>query len=479
MTSSCQNSPYRRSERGRSDLRRELWSWNGAWCALATLIAVCGCTRNAPPAASNTPAGQPAEVHRGAVGDWLTWGGPKGDFCLPPVDLADAWPSDGPPQIWSRPLGDGYSGIAVDGDVLYTAFRRGDDDVVTALQAASGETIWETPYHAPFANAYAEAVGPGPYAMPQIVGDRVVIASGNGQLLSLDKQSGSIVWSHDLYAEYDGTKLEFGYSSHALPYQDKLIVLVGAAKGLFASIVGGGDTAVIAFNQSDGAVAWRSLTFKNAHSSPMLISVDGQQQVVALAANEVVGFRPEDGALLWHYPHATGNDLAVSQPVWGADNVLIVSSAYGGGSRALELRQANGQTTVRELWHTRQAQSHHGTMIRVGDHVYLSSGQGPAFMTAVDVKTGDVTWKERGFAKAQLLLADDKFILLDEEGVLALTRATPERLEVLSQAPLLKKLAWTPPTLSGTRLYIRDRESIMALELGDSASQVERSPGQD
>ena len=72
-------------------------------------------------------------------------------------------------------------------------------------------------------------------------------------------------------------------------------------------------------------------------------------------------------------------------------------------------------------------------------------------------------------AKAQLLLADGKFILLDEDGTLALARAPPQRFEVISRTALLKKLAWTPPTLVGTRLYVRDRETIMALELGPSA----------
>jgi hypothetical protein len=173
-----------------------------------------------------------------------------------------------------------------------------------------------------------------------------------------------------------------------------------------------------------------------------------------------------DHAPLFH-PHATEHGLAVSLPVWGSDNVLFVSSAYGGGSRGLELRQANGKTQVRELWHHTRAQAHFGTILRLGDHVVLSSGQNsPAFLMAVSVKTGAVAWQERGFAKAQSLHADGKLILLDEDGTLGLARAIPERFTVLSRVALLKKLAWTPPTLVGARLYVRDRETIMALDLG-------------
>ena len=94
---------------------------------------------------------------------------------------------------------------------------------------------------------------------------------------------------------------------------------------------------------------------------------------------------------------------------------------------------------------------------------------GPAFMTAVEIKTGRIAWQTRDFAKAQLLYADGKLIVLDEDGVLALARATPERFQVLSRVSLQKRLSWTPPTLVGARLYVRDRATISALDLGAGA----------
>jgi hypothetical protein len=90
---------------------------------------------------------------------------------------------------------------------------------------------------------------------------------------------------------------------------------------------------------------------------------------------------------------------------------------------------------------------------------------GPVLMTAVELKTGKIMWQERGFAKAQLLYADGKLILADEDGTLALCRATPEKFEVLSKVSVLQNIAWTPPTLVGTRLYLRDRKTIVAFDL--------------
>ena len=110
---------------------------------------------------------------------------------------------------------------------------------------------------------------------------------------------------------------------------------------------------------------------------------------------------------------------------------------------------------------------HIGTVIRVGDYAYGSSGDfGPAFITAVDMKTGRIAWQDRSFSRAQLLYADGKLILLDEDGHLGLATVSPEGMKVLARATILDHLSWTPPTLSGTKLFVRDRKIIAAFELG-------------
>jgi outer membrane protein assembly factor BamB len=388
-------------------------------------------------------------------GDWLVWGGRGRDFVAPATALPSSWPAGGPRKLWSRALGDGYSGVSVEGTTLYTAFRRGSKDVVTAIEAGTGKTLWEYEYDAPFKNSYAEAVGPGPYAMPQVIGDRLVTASAIGQIHSLNKKTGKLVWSKDLYREFGGTRLIYGYSCHALPYKDSLIFLAG-----------GFGSAALALRQSDGGVIWKSMDSVNAYSSPILINVDGQPQVVALMASEAIGFSPDNGKLLWRHPHRTNYGIAISTPVWAPGNLLFISSAYSHGSRLLELHQSGGKTTVKELWYNQKLQSHFGTVIRHGDFIYLSSGyNGPAFMTCVNMRSGQVVWQERGFAKAHLLGVGDKMILLDEDGTLALADLGPGGFKVLAKASLLQHLAWTPPTLSGSKLYLRDRRVLTALDL--------------
>jgi outer membrane protein assembly factor BamB len=421
--------------------------WQKLCCAIVVTLVTIALAQPIE-ALRQAPRG-PAESR-----DWFLWGGPRRDFITEFTGLASTWPADGPRKIWGYPLGEGYSPIAIEGTTLYTAYHRGIQDVITAIDARTGTNLWEYAYESRFQSWDPNSIGPGPYAMPQVVGDRLVTASGAGKIHSIDKKTGRPVWSRDLYSEFGGTRLEWGYSCHALPYNDGLILLAG-----------GRGSGALALRKSDGTVIWKNLDFRNAHSSPLLIDVDGQPQVVALLASEVIGFNPENGQMLWRHPHNTQYGLAISTPVWAPGNLLFVSSAYGGGSRVLRLSQSDGKTAVKELWHSPRLQAHFGTVIRLGDFLYFSSGDNVALMTCVNLQSGEVAWQQRGFAKAQLVAAEGKLILLDEDGGLALVEPTPKELRVLAKASVLQNTAWTPPTLAGTTLYLRDRKNLMALDL--------------
>ena len=388
--------------------------------------------------------------------DWAQWGGPHRNFVSETKGLATIWPATGPRRLWQRELGEGYSAIAVERGTLFTMYRKGDNEVAVALDASTGKTLWEYSYAAPFSPDYDMSNGPGPHATPLVSNDLVFTSGATGKLHCLDRKSGKVVWSHDLLSEFHGTLRVNGYSCSPIAYKDKIVMLVG-----------GPSSSIVAFNRKDGSVAWKKHDFKNSTSSPILINVDGQDQLVAFMYGEVVGVDPNDGNLLWSHPHPVDFGLNTSTPVWGADNLLFVSSGYDGGSRVLKLTRAGDKTRVEELWANRLMRVHFTNAIRVGDAIYGSSGDfGPAPFTAIDVKTGNVLWRHRSFPRASFLFADGRFIILDEDGHLLLAAATGEGLTVTSKTELLGTKSWTVPSLSGTRLYVRDRKNILAVELG-------------
>lgn len=388
--------------------------------------------------------------------DWTQWGGPHRNFTSDTKGLATTWPATGPRRLWQRELGEGYSGIAVERGTLFTMYRKGDNEIVVALDTATGKTVWEYSYAAPFSPEYDMSNGPGPHATPLVSNDLVFTSGATGKLHCLDKKSGKVLWSHDLLAEFRGTLRVNGYSCSPLAYKDKIVMMVG-----------GPSSSLVAFNRKDGSVAWKKHDFKNSTSSPIVISVDGQDQLVAFMWGEIVGVDPNNGNLLWSHPHPVEYGLNTSTPVWGADNLLFVSSGYNGGSRVLKLTHGGDTTKVEEVWAHSLMRVHFTNAIRVGDTIYGSSGDfGPAPFTAVDVKTGKIVWRNRSFPRASFLFADGRFIILDEDGHLLMATATGEGLTVTSKVDLLAGRAWTVPSLSGTRLYARDRKNIVALELG-------------
>jgi outer membrane protein assembly factor BamB len=334
-------------------------------------------------------------------------------------------------------------------------YRRGSDEVTLAAATATGKTIWEYTENASFRGGMAMENGPGPHATPLVTADAVYSVGILANLVCLDKKTGKVLWSHDLWHEFNGTPMDRGYSGSPIAWKNTVIMKVGGA-----------GHALMAFNQKDGKVVWQKQDFANSPSSPVIVNVDGQDQLVAVMGDEVAGMNPDSGDLYWKYPHKTSWHLNIAMPLWSADNTLFVSSAYTGGCDALQLHVVNGKTQVKDLWSNNRMRVHIGNLLRIGDTLYGSSGDfGPAPLTALDAKTGKVLWQDRSFPKATFLYADGKLIAVDEDGNLSLATVSPAGLKVLSRAELLRSNAWTAPSLVGTALYVRDRHSMMAFDL--------------
>lgn len=427
------------------------WRLGSAWlaCVLAAAVA------------------HVSTLAQSAQPPWPQAGGPNRNFIVPNAPrLAESWPDSGPPVVWRRPLGLGHSAIVADGTRLYTMYRPVGpsprsfiaEEIVIAMEAATGRTLWEHKYVSPLEDT---SQGTGPHSTPLIVGDRLFTIGTNKQLFAFDTRTGRVAWSHDLVKEFGAPELlvrpvvKAGYGCSPIAYRDTIICFVG-----------GPGQAVVAFRQSDGGVVWKSGDFLTSDAPPILIRFEGEEQLVIFAGAALYGMNPASGRVLWSHVHDPGNDFNFSPPLWGDDNILFMSSAYKMGSRAIRLKRDGDRTLTEELWYVDRAKFQFLNALRIGDHVYGTSGSlGVAFLMALDVKTGAIKWQQRGFAQSTMIYADGKAIILDEDGDLAMLRLTPEGMTVLSQANVFKTRAWTVPTLVGATLYARDREQVAAFDL--------------
>jgi hypothetical protein len=219
--------------------------------------------------------------------------------------------------------------------------------------------------------------------------------------------------------------------------------------------------------------------------------IAGELLITVGVAGKMHALRKSDGKVVWSRD-LWGDDLGgnflphgyASSPVAYEDTVIVPVGGQNAGVVAFDLRDGrvkwkafsfrNSYSSprilrmdVEEIWSTRRIQFYHASSVQDGDWVYASSGtSGPSFLVAVNILTGEIGWRERGFAKANCVGADGKLVILDEDGMLYLARATPDELVVQAKTQLLHGTAWTVPTIVGKTLYARDNSRVLAVALG-------------
>lgn len=393
--------------------------------------------------------------------DWISWGGPAGNFKVPARGLATSWPEEGPPILWRKPLGDqGHSSVLHEDGILYTMARRGDNDAVVALRAESGESLWEVEYESPTRPNQNLQFGPGPHSSPLLVGDRLFTVSGTLEVHAFKKEDGTVAWRRDLMTELEAPVMDRGYGASPIAYENLIILYVG-----------GDGQAVVALDQATGETVWTAESSNASYASPLLVTVDGQEQLIVTLGAQRAGLDPATGKRLWHVRLPSSAYTTMSTPIWDEERgLLFSSSAYQDGSRVLAIsKQADGTFAAEERWYSRDMRIMHGSAVRLGNLIYGCSGDfGPTFLSAIDIETGEVPFRQRGFAKANLLAVGDHLLILDEDGTLGLGAPGDDGIEILAQASVLDSRSWTTPTLVGTRLFVRNEKEILAIELGKS-----------
>ena len=401
------------------------------------------------------PVPKPTQKLAASGVPWTQWGGPHRNFQTEASGLKDVWPASGPRVIWKRALGEGYSSPAVENGVIYTMYGKPKREVVLAADAETGKTLWEHTTPMTF-QSDAPELGNGPYSTPLLVGDRLFTTGVAGRLQCLDKKTGKLLWTQELWSDHGGSRMMYGYAASPLAFRDSIIVPVG-----------GRGKSVMAFQQADGKVAWAKNDFGNVYSSPLLINVGGLEQVAQLMDGAMIAVNPHNGDLQWQVPFKADYSIAIATPLWGPDNLMFISSEYNAGSKVIELQRNGQQTTAKELWSSNRLRLHHSNAMRIGDAIYFSSGGkgSQAILSAVDARSGTIHWQERSIQKASFVWADQKLITVAQDGSLMIAYPSTKGFRIAAKAQLLTELAWTPPVLVGTRVYLRDRRNMLAVDL--------------
>jgi outer membrane protein assembly factor BamB len=392
------------------------------------------------------------------AGDWPQFLGPTRDGIYAGSNLAAAWPRNGPPVVWQKSVGRGFSGPAVAEGQVILFDRREYKEVVTCLDARTGQPKWSKSYP----TAYQDDFGfdDGPRATPCIAQGRVYAFGAEGMLTCLNLADGKLLWQVNTKTVFHAGKGFFGAACSPLVEGRAVLLNVGGPEG----------AGLVAFDTASGRVLWKCSDDEASYSSPAAATIGQRRYAFFFTRAGLVAVNPEDGKVAFQYPWRSTMEASVNAatPLIIADSVFL-SASYGTGAILLRVRD-NG---VEKVWSGDDILSnHYATSVYEHGFLYGINGRAdPGFSPApslrcVELKTGKIRWQDDSVGASTVLLAGDQLLILTEAGELLRAPATPEAFKPGDRVQIMPTGVRAYPALADGFLYARSKDKLYCVNLG-------------
>ncbi len=389
--------------------------------------------------------------------DWTHFGGPTGNFTTPaklPDTLTDK------AVAWRIPIGLGESGVVGDGTRLFTMSGERDKDDPTkgterviALDPNGGKQLWEHKYAVeklPKGDTPVKGGKSGPQATPCVTGGRVIALGYTGRVSAVEAATGKVLWEKELTTDFAAVSPEFGFAGSPVPLGQLVLIPTGGKKG----------PALVALDPADGTEKWRTGDDAASCATPQVVTLCGVEQVVHLSRNKLSGYSPADGSELWSFKLPLEGLTNVPSPLVLPDDRVVISGQGMKGMKLLKVTKGGQTFAVKETWKA-DPQFFYCTWVSAGDTLYGAAGDG---LVAVSLKDGEVVWTDKKWKDANVLLAGGVPLILSGKGRLARCEFTDTGVKEASGFDATGR-AWTPPSVVGDRVYLRDGKEIVAVNL--------------
>jgi outer membrane protein assembly factor BamB len=386
--------------------------------------------------------------------DWAQWRGPSRNAVLPAASVPASWPASFA-EAWRVEVGEGYSSPVLAGGRLYVHSRVDPQEVVTAVDAASGAVIWQQRYDAAFTkNQYAVRMAKGPNATPLVGGGRVFTLGVTGLLTAWDAASGAHLWRKDYTAQVDTSKLFCGTSASPLLAGGLLVVQVG-------SDVHGGRIAGL--EPASGETKWEWKGPGPGYASPMLIDVAGTPHIVTMTNSSVVGVDARNGSELWSIAFPDDWHENIVTPVWTGSTLIV--SGVRQGTQAYRLAQVAGAWRATALWKNADVTMYMSAPVFGDGVIYGLGSKRKGHFVALDAATGAVKWTTEGREgdHASVLLSPAHVLFLTSTGDLVVANRNPDAFELVKKYDLANSETWAVPILLGREIVLREAAHLVKL----------------
>lgn len=406
----------------------------------------------------------PAETAPG----WPQWRGPTHNVISTETGIAKSWPTEGPPVLWVQEIGQGYSGFIAVGDKVYTQTQTLYEQAVICLEADTGRKVWSYRYGWPYDGG---GLYPGPRATPAWFQNRIYFAAPDGTVGCLNAADGKLVWTKNPKQEYRGQGTDFGCACSPVVIDNKLIVPVG-----------GRTASVVALDAETGKLDWKSGDAPASYCTPVPIMFQGRRHVVTLLENSLAAFDVQDGRRLWNLEFSQGYDEHAAAPLYQEPHLLI-AGPFRSGAKLFHIaapakdQPATAEYPVKSVWENLKFSNDVASSVLLDGCVYgfdLKDAQSRlnrpsrGEFRCLDFATGKIKWSTTKVGQANIIVADGKLILFNDNGEVILARADPEQYTELARTTVFRdEVCWTPAALHQGRLYLRTQSRAVCLYLGD------------
>lgn len=386
--------------------------------------------------------------------DWQQWLGPTRNGHVPATHAPKSWP-DSLHRVWRVEIGEGYSSPVVANGRVFVHSRRDPEELVSALDLASGKILWQQKYSAAFEkNRYATKMAKGPNATPLVAGNRLFTLGVTGVLTAWDTATGRLLWRNDFSSTVETSKLFCGTSASPLLLDNSVVVQIG-------SDIHGGK--ILSLDPADGAAKWEWRGHGPGYSSPVVFDIAGTLQIVTMTDSSIVGLDAKSGKQLWYVPFLDEWHENIATPVWTGSHLIVSGTRQGTHAYALE--QHNGQWQAKEVWKNNEVAMYMSSPVLGDGLIYGHSIRQKGQLVALDPKTGALHWATTGREgwHASVLLTPQHVVYLTNGAELIVARRNTAAFELERRYPVAESETFAMPVLLGADVLVRDVTGLIRL----------------
>lgn len=378
------------------------------------------------------------------------WRGENRDGIYNETGLLKKWPADGPKMLWHYDqLGDGHGSVAVTSDKIFISGTENSQGYVFAFDH-SGKLIWKNAYGKEWFDSYD-----GARLTPLVVKDKLYLMSSYGKIVCMKSSDGKILWSKELFTDFDGRNIKWGVTENLAYDGDMLYCTPGGVKHN-----------VIALNRHNGDLIWTSQGKgeKTAYCSPAIIKHKGKKILVTQTESFILGLDYKTGTLLWSHPQPNRYSVHANTPIYHEGQLFIVSG-YGQGNVMLKL--ADDGNSVEELWREKVLDNRIGGLVLL-DGIIYGSGDFSKKWGSLNWKTGELIKSDRIFNRSGTTIAADGLLYYySETGEIGLVNPNNGNYELISkfEVPYGENQHWAHLVIHNKKLYVRHGSSLMVYDI--------------